>query len=58
MFSTQIGICIEEMENEDASIIFGGYTDKLREDASLNKTKMPRKTGKTDAPLKRVMHLG
>lgn len=58
MFSTQMGICIGEMENKDASMVFGGYTDKLRGDASLNKTKMHRKTGKIDAPLKRVMHLG
>lgn len=58
MFGTQMSVCIGEVGNNDASIIFGGYADKLRGDASLNKTKMHRKTGKTDAPLKRVMHLG
>lgn len=57
MFSTQMDVCIGEMENRDAPMIFGGYTDKLRGDASLNKTKMHRKTGKIDAPLKRRIHL-
>ena len=53
-----MGICIGEMENMDASIVFGGYTNKLRGNTSLNKTKMHRKTGKTDAAIKRGMHLG
>lgn len=53
MFSTQMGVCIGEIENWDAPMVLGGYTDKLRGDASLNKTKMHRKTGKTDVPLKR-----
>ena len=57
MFSTQIGTCIGEMKNNDASMVFGGCIDKLKGDAPLNKTKMHRKTGKTDAPLKRKMHL-
>lgn len=57
MFSTQMDVCIGEMENRDVPMIFGVYTDKLRGDASLNKTKMHRKTGKIDAPLKRRMHL-
>lgn len=57
MFSAQMSVCIGEMRNNDASMIFGGYTDKLRGDTSLNKTKMHRKTGKIDAHLKRRIHL-
>lgn len=57
MFSTQMDVCIGEVGNNDASMIFGGYTDKLRGDTSFNKTKMHRKTGKIDAPLKRRIHL-
>ena len=57
MFSTQMSVCIGEVGNTDASMVFGGCTDKLRGNASLNKTNMHSKTGKIDAPLKRGMHL-